>query len=59
MTQPKIKIPRKRAAEFYNAVTRPLEVIGEAARLISQPTRDAHPEIPWNKMINCATCWRR
>jgi hypothetical protein len=29
-----------------NAVIRTLETIGEAARLVSQPTRDAHPEIP-------------
>lgn len=34
-----------------NAVMRPLEIIGEAARLVSQPTRDAHPEIPWAQMI--------
>src|SRR5512139_1899740 len=34
-----------------NAVIRTLETIGEAARLVSQPTRDAHPEIPWEQMI--------
>ena len=34
-----------------NAVIRTLETIGEAARLVSQPTRDAHPEIPWERMI--------
>jgi uncharacterized protein with HEPN domain len=34
-----------------NAVIRPLEIIGEAARRISQDTRDAHPEIPWEQMI--------
>jgi uncharacterized protein with HEPN domain len=32
-------------------VIRPLEIIGEAARRISQDTRDAHPEIPWEQMI--------
>jgi uncharacterized protein with HEPN domain len=32
---------------FELAVTRLLEVIGEAARRISEPTRVAHPEIPW------------
>lgn len=34
-----------------NAVMRPLEIIGEAARLVSQQTRQAHPEIPWEQMI--------
>ena len=29
------------------AVTRLLEVIGEAARRVSEPMRVAHPEIPW------------
>jgi uncharacterized protein with HEPN domain len=29
----------------------PLEIVGEAARLVSQETRDIHPEIPWNQMI--------
>jgi uncharacterized protein with HEPN domain len=28
-----------------------LEIIGEAARRVSQQTRDAHPEIPWEQMI--------
>jgi len=34
-----------------HAVMRPLEIIGEAARLVSQETKDAHPEIPWLDMI--------
>jgi len=36
---------------LQNAVMRPLEIIGEAARKISQETKDSHPEIPWNDMI--------
>jgi len=32
---------------FELAVMRLLEVIGEAARRVSEPTRVAHPEIPW------------
>ena len=28
-----------------------LQIIGEAARKISQELRDAHPEIPWRKII--------
>jgi uncharacterized protein with HEPN domain len=40
------------ASELHqNAVLRPLEVIGEAAARISQETRAAHPEIPWDLMI--------
>ena len=34
-----------------NAVIRPLEIIGEAARRVSQETREAHPEVPWEQMI--------
>jgi uncharacterized protein with HEPN domain len=33
------------------AVERYIEIIGEAARCISPSYRDAHPEIPWNKII--------
>lgn len=32
------------------ALARLLEIIGEAAKNVSQPTRDAHPEIPWRPM---------
>lgn len=47
----------KRFEEFLadrmvrNAVERNLEIIGEAARCISQAFRDAHPEIPWRAII--------
>src|SRR3972149_12303335 len=34
-----------------NAVIRSLEIIGEAARLVSESARDAHPEVPWEQMI--------
>ena len=33
------------------AVERALEIIGEAARHISEPYRQAHPEIPWQSII--------
>jgi len=32
-------------------VERRLEIIGEAARRVSEPFRTAHPEIPWRKII--------
>ena len=32
---------------FELSVMRLLEVIGEAARRVSEPKRVAHPEIPW------------
>ena len=28
-----------------------IQTIGEAARHLSQDTRDAHPEIPWSKIL--------
>ncbi len=34
-----------------DAVERNVEIIGEAARRISETCRNAHPEIPWRKMI--------
>jgi len=34
-----------------NAVMRMLEVIGEAARRLSEEMRDEHPEVPWAQMI--------
>ena len=33
------------------AVERHLEIIGEAAGRISQEFRNAHPEIPWQKIV--------
>jgi len=33
------------------AVERALEIIGEAARLVSAAFRDRHPEIPWQQII--------
>jgi len=33
------------------AVEREVEIIGEAARKVSQAFCDAHPQIPWRKII--------
>ncbi len=33
------------------AVERAIEIIGEAARRVSKGLQDAHPEIPWRKII--------
>jgi uncharacterized protein with HEPN domain len=34
------------------AVERALEIIGEAARRVSETYRQAHPEIPWHSIIS-------
>ncbi len=34
-----------------SAVERQLEIIGEAARRVSKPFQDAHPEIPWRPIL--------
>ncbi|MCX7707079.1 MAG: DUF86 domain-containing protein [Anaerolineae bacterium] len=34
-----------------SAVIRELEVLGEAAHLVSEDTRAAHPELPWPQII--------
>jgi uncharacterized protein with HEPN domain len=41
----------QRSDLHQNAVMRPLEIVGEAARRVSRQTHDAHPEIPWEQMI--------
>jgi uncharacterized protein with HEPN domain len=33
------------------AVERKVEIIGEAARGVSDVLKDAHPEIPWRKIV--------
>ena len=37
---------------MQSAVERQLEIIGEAARRVSEPFKVAHPEIPWQPMIS-------
>jgi len=37
--------------EKRRSVERSLELIGEAARRISKPFREEHPEIPWKDII--------
>lgn len=50
-------IEGKAEEEFFadvqcqDSVIRRLEIIGEAARRISEETRAAHPELPWSEMI--------
>lgn len=34
-----------------DAVVRTLEVIGEAARMVSESSMEKHPEIPWHELI--------
>jgi uncharacterized protein with HEPN domain len=36
---------------FRSAVERQVEIIGEAARGISETFKDAHPEIPWRQIM--------
>jgi uncharacterized protein with HEPN domain len=41
----------EQSALHQDAITRTLEIIGEAASRISRETRAAHPEIPWGDII--------
>jgi len=41
----------RRDRKLQKALCMSLEVIGEAARAISQEFKDQHPEIPWPKMV--------
>ena len=36
---------------LLRAIERIIEIIGEAARRVSAPYQDAHPEIPWREII--------
>lgn len=38
-------------------VERQIEIIGEAARHLSDAFRTAHPEIPWRPIIASGTSW--
>ena len=38
--------------QAQDAVVRRIEIIGEAARRISQETRDKYPQIPWREMTS-------
>ena len=35
----------------HDAVVRNIEIIGEATRALTQEFKDAHPEIPWRKIV--------
>ena len=41
----------QRDRKLQLAVERAVEIIGEAARRVSEEFRNAHPEIPWRSMI--------
>lgn len=41
----------KASKMVQDAVTRQLEILGEAARRLSQPFRDANPQVPWRSII--------
>jgi uncharacterized protein with HEPN domain len=38
--------------QCQDAVVRRIEIIGEAARRVSQATRDKYPQIPWREMTS-------
>lgn len=39
-----------RNEDHQYAVTKALELIGESVRVLSEPFRAAHPQVPWDKM---------
>jgi uncharacterized protein with HEPN domain len=42
------------SALIQSAVIRQIEIIGEAAKRLSQSFRSAHPDIPWRRLRACA-----
>lgn len=41
----------RNSALHQHAIAKALENIGEAARKVSDETKAAHPEIPWNQIV--------
>lgn len=37
------------------AVSRAIEIVGEAASKVSEDTREHHPDIPWNRIVGMRT----
>jgi uncharacterized protein with HEPN domain len=37
--------------QCQDAVIRRIEIIGEAARRVSEDSREAHPQLPWQAMV--------
>jgi uncharacterized protein with HEPN domain len=58
MSQQALEISNNKNKEEYDnditlrlALTHLVQVIGEAAQRVSNPFRDAHPEVPWREII--------
>jgi uncharacterized protein with HEPN domain len=41
----------RRDRVLQNAILRLVQIVDEAARRVSQQTREAHPEIPWGQIV--------
>jgi len=37
--------------KLYRAIERELEILGEAANRVSHGLKEAHPEVPWTKIV--------
>jgi uncharacterized protein with HEPN domain len=49
--QSKTREDFKRDEVLRSAIERKIEIIGEAARRVSQKFQEKHPQIPWQKII--------
>ena len=41
----------------YYSVMKNVEVVGEAAYMLTKAFKKSHPEIPWKVFKACDTCW--
>jgi len=42
---------------LFFAVVKNIEIIGEAAYMLTKDFRERHAEVPWQELLICGTCW--
>lgn len=47
---------RKDVMRYYGIVKN-IEIIGEAARMLTDEFKSAHPEVTWRNIAECVTSW--
>lgn len=51
MSRGRSRVDLDRHRQFFLSVLKLVEIVGEAARRVSEATRKAHPQVPWPKIV--------